>query len=688
MSGLTVLSAPVGTGSGFGIGGSATGLIPLPTQYIWVDSMAGSTNGVLNDRSRPFSTLKQALTAITNNGGAQISIRSGVYYVTNIWEGNGGSTAPTPGVLIGNLTNVAIVGTGNTYIVGANPAGDLITVTNSSGIYFEGIRFGWLVRPDTNLWSLNPTKGLWGCVDVRWNNSAIEFNRCVFFNSRDHGVGTFRDDTQGLPYHNCYGFTVRNCEFYNIGNYYDPSAAFGDGHCVTIVNMSDVLVEDCYMHNFERNGVEIFEFAPPIGSSGSSVNIRIKRCRFVAGQECGVKILSNWQIPDKYTDITIEDCIFEDFNNDNSVPSIITKGIQVDPSVRVVVKNNTICRIRQGGTTTNGSAGILLTGYVRNSDFIHNTIYQCGNGIACGTVNSITDGPPFANRFSWNNIFSNGVHGIQLSGFYNEVSHNRIFDNNDGSSAANQWRGAGIYIAGTTFSNSITGSGSITSSSNYIANNFIFSSPGKSPVGNNSQFTGISVNGDYNTLEDNFIPTPNVNSTYVNSSFATNTQIRGFSGPLKINSLLNDSASITTSGSDQSFSPVITVQARTLDLAKPYHVIASGSYGSAASPGTVNFKLKNGSTTLIDFGTNSLPASMTNLAWRVKADITTRIDSGAGANLSGSYTLDVGTNTISRIHAGNNVLKLDSNSNASLTLTVLLSSAGNTFKLEEFYIEP
>lgn len=652
----------------------------------WVNASGNDATGALNTREKPFKTIQAALTNVSW-GNCIIYVQYEIYKVGNHQLTNW-NDASQAGITIANKTNLAIVGMGWPWIQPTNNAGDVISIENCSNVVIQGMCIGWTNTPASTTLSASTGGKSWGLVSIRSNNFGIYLLGNKGFNSRCHGFGTWHETGgSGRPATMTTMFVAKGNELWNIGTFTDPGYTStsplgfgGEGDCIELMNMQDSTISGNHCHDFEQNGIRLFEYGPGIGGSQGNCNrISIVGNKLERGKRDGIQGFGFWP-EQKLSAITVKNNRIFDFDNTDVTKGFVS-GVFLAPVSEADVSGNLIFNMKSNGTITNTSGGITISGGSRNCTVRENKVYRCGYGISMGSRGLATDGPQYANTISGNQVFSNGIDGITIAGVANIVRDNTVYDNNAGSTSSQRFLGSGILLQNTTASNIFAGSGTIASGSNVVTGNFIFATPGSGT--NSGQVYGLNVQSDNNIIGDNYF----VNTILKNTSIASvaHTVHFGFDGltPSYVNTA--DSSAISTTGSDQTFSVSIPLRSRAFTKGKRYIMTARGRYTSTASPGTVQFKLKETGGTVLDFGALTIPASITAGAWRLDASFTVRAENAAYCNATGQLLIDAGTaaNPTQRLLPGNNTLTLNGDSDTTLSVTINLDTSGQSFVLEE-----
>ena len=167
----------------------------------------------------PGGGLTAMLGSIANDRTLQLG--DGTYTVTpSIIQSNFLNGNQYTGVILANKTNLSIIGVpGQTIIDGSTSPGEVMWVTNCSGLYFYGLTFvGW-TNHNFMEWPLNSVT-LWAGVNV-YKCEKVTFENCRFLRHADHGLQDKGSDStvtaSGDP-PSTNQMMVLNCYFEDIGS--------------------------------------------------------------------------------------------------------------------------------------------------------------------------------------------------------------------------------------------------------------------------------------------------------------------------------------------------------------------------------------------------------------------------------------------------------------------------------------
>ena len=125
---------------------------------------------------------------------------------------------------------------------------------------------------------------------------------------------------------------------------------------------------------------------------------------------------------------------------------------------------------------------------------------------------------------------------------------------------------------------------------------------------------------------------------------------------------------------------------------KTVRIAANGYYSTVAVPGTLNFKIKLGSTVMATTAAQTAPSAITNELWKIEAPITCRVVGSAGSGMSQSTfefkSTALGTfSAWDMINTANVALDTTSGQILDLTATWGTADAGNSITCTNFIVE-
>lgn len=180
-------------------------------------------------------------------------------------------------------------------------------------------------------------------------------------------------------------------------------------------------------------------------------------------------------------------------------------------------------------------------------------------------------------------------------------------------------------------------------------------------------------------------------TTQKTHKFVTTIGTEGNAGLISANTA--DSSAISNTNAETNFSLNFSCPANSLTVGKVIRIKASGIYTSILTP-TLNFKMKYGTTTILDFGAISAGTAVTNRAFELEVMFVVRTIGSTGTIMAtGNAFLDnaasvvvTGTATAAN-NAGTTTIDTTGANNLQVSATWSAASLTNSTTLENFIVE-